>query len=90
MRWIGKETLVSFEEGRVGKEAIIGVGGVVDVRLLCGPADRRLGLEVIDFVRVISRGNCGTNGKKVSKMSDSNRLLYYVYSRMMTHKGGRC
>ena len=30
----------------------------------------------------------GTNGKKVSKMSDSNRLLYYVYSRMMTHKGG--
>ena len=30
----------------------------------------------------------GTPGKKVSKMSDSNRLLYYVYSRMMTHKGG--
>ena len=29
-----------------------------------------------------------TQGKKVSKMSDSNRLLYYVYSRMMTHKGG--
>ena len=58
MRWIGKETLVSFEEGRVGKEAIIWVGGVVDVRLSCGPADRRLGLEVIDFVRVISRGNC--------------------------------
>ena len=57
MRWIGKETLVSFEEGRVGKEAIIWVGGVVDVRLSCGPADRRPGLEVIDFVRVISRGN---------------------------------
>ena len=30
----------------------------------------------------------GTKGKKVSKMSDSNRILYYVYSRMMTHKGG--
>ena len=29
-----------------------------------------------------------TQGKKVSGMSDSNRLLYYVYSRMMTHKGG--
>ena len=58
LRWIGKETLVSFEEGRVGKEAIIWVGGVVDVRLSCGPADRRLGLEVIDFVRVISRGKC--------------------------------
>ena len=28
-----------------------------------------------------------TQGKKVSGMSDSNRLLYYVYSRMMTHKG---
>ena len=58
LRWIGKETLVSFEEGRVGKEAIIWVGGVVDVRLSCGPADRRLGLEVKDFVRVISRGKC--------------------------------
>ena len=58
LRWIGKETLVSFEEGRVGKEVIIWVGGVVDVRLSCGPADRRLGLEVIDFVRVISRGKC--------------------------------
>ena len=58
LRRIGKENLVSFEKGRVGKEAIIGVGGVVDVRLWCGPADRRLGLEVIDFVRVISRGNC--------------------------------
>ena len=30
----------------------------------------------------------GTSGKKVSKMSDTNRLLYYVYSRIMTHKGG--
>ena len=29
-----------------------------------------------------------TKGKKVSGMSDTNRLLYYVYSRMMTHKGG--
>ena len=28
-----------------------------------------------------------TQGKKVSGMSDSNRLLYYVYSHMMTHKG---
>ena len=30
----------------------------------------------------------GTPGKKVSQMSDSNRLLYYIYSRIMTHKGG--
>ena len=29
-----------------------------------------------------------TKGKKVSGMSDTNRLLYYVYSLMMTHKGG--
>ena len=29
-----------------------------------------------------------TKGKKVSGMSDTNRLLYYVYSRLMTHKGG--
>ena len=29
----------------------------------------------------------GTNDKKVSKMSDSYRVLYYIYSRMMTHKG---
>ena len=57
-RRVGKESGVPFEEGRVGKEAIIWVGGVVDVRLSCGPADRRLGLEVIDFVRVISRGKC--------------------------------
>ena len=28
-----------------------------------------------------------TKGKKVSGMSDSNRLLQYIYSRMMTHKG---
>ena len=30
----------------------------------------------------------GTSGKKVSKMSDTYRVLYYVYSRIMTHKGG--
>ena len=29
-----------------------------------------------------------TKGKKVSAMSDSNRVLQYVYSRLMTHKGG--
>ena len=28
-----------------------------------------------------------TKGKKVSGMSDSNRVLQYVYSRLMTHKG---
>ena len=29
-----------------------------------------------------------TKGKKVSGMSDSNRVLQYIYSRLMTHKGG--
>ena len=29
-----------------------------------------------------------TKGKKVYGMSDSNRVLQYVYSRFMTHKGG--
>ena len=29
-----------------------------------------------------------TKGKKVSAMSDSNRVLQYIYSRLMTHKGG--
>ena len=29
-----------------------------------------------------------TKGKKVSGMPDSNRVLQYVYSRLMTHKGG--
>ena len=29
-----------------------------------------------------------TKGKKVPGMSDSNRVLQYLYSRMMTHKGG--
>ena len=57
MRWIGKETLVSFEEGRVGKEAIIGVGGGVDIRLWFLPPDRGLVPAVIDVIRVISRDN---------------------------------
>ena len=55
LRWIGKETLVSFEEGRVGKEAIIGVGGVVDIRLWFLPPDRGLVPEIINFIWVISR-----------------------------------
>ena len=55
MRWSGKENLVSFEEGRVGKEAIIGVGGVVDIRLWFLPPDRGLVPEVINFIWVISR-----------------------------------
>ena len=29
-----------------------------------------------------------TKGKKVSAMPDSKRVLQYVYSRLMTHKGG--
>ena len=30
----------------------------------------------------------GTKGKKVSAMPDSKRVLQYVYSRLMTNKGG--
>ena len=30
----------------------------------------------------------GTEGKKVSGMSDINRVIQYIYSRIMTHKGG--
>ena len=29
-----------------------------------------------------------TKGKKVSGMSDSNRVLQYIYSQLMTHQGG--
>ena len=57
MRRIGKGSGVAFEEGRVCKEAIIGVGGVVDIRLRFLPPDGGLVSEVIDFIRVISRGN---------------------------------
>ena len=55
-RRVGKESGVPFEEGRVGKEAIKGVGGVVDIRLWFLPPDRGLVPEVIDFIWVISRG----------------------------------
>ena len=57
MRRVGKENGVPFEEGRVGKEAIIGVGGGVDIRLWFLPPDRGLVPEVIDVIRVISRDN---------------------------------
>ena len=30
----------------------------------------------------------GTEGKKVSGMTDHNRVIQYIYSRIMTHKGG--
>ena len=56
-RRVGKESGVSFEEGRVGKETIIGVGGGVDSRLWFLPPDRGLVPEIIDVVRVISRDN---------------------------------
>ena len=55
LRRVGKENGVPFEEGRVGKEAIIGVGGVVDIRLWFLPPDRGLVPEIIDFIWVISR-----------------------------------
>ena len=44
--------------------------------------------EALKYSKEVLDKLYGTSGKKVSKMSDSNRLLYYVYSRMMTHKGG--
>ena len=56
LRRVGKESGVPFEEGRVGKEAIKGVGGGVDSRLWFLPPDRGLVPEVIDFIWVISRG----------------------------------
>ena len=56
LRRVGKENGVPFEESRVGKEAIIGVGGVVDIRLWFLPLDGGLVAEVIDFIWVISRG----------------------------------
>ena len=55
MRRVGKENGVPFEEGRVGKEAIIGVGGVVDIRLWFLPPDWGLVPEIINFIWVISR-----------------------------------
>ena len=56
LRRVAKVSGVPFEEGRVGKEAIIGVGGVVDIRLWVLPSDRGLVSEVINVVWVISRG----------------------------------
>ena len=56
LRRIGKENLVSFEKGRVGKEAIIWVGGVVDIRLSNFPPKRGLVSEVVDVVWMIGRG----------------------------------
>ena len=56
MRRVGKVSVVAFEEGRLCEEAIIGVGGVVNIRLWFLPSDRRLVLEVIDFIWVIARG----------------------------------
>ena len=56
LRWIGKETCVSFEEGRVGKEAIIWVGGVVDIRLSNFPPNGGLVSEVVSVVWVFGRG----------------------------------
>ena len=54
---VGKESGVPFEEGGVGKEAIKGVGGIVDIGLLFFPPNRGLLSDVINFVWVISRGN---------------------------------
>ena len=56
LRRVGKESGVPFEEGRVGKEAIKGVGGIVDIGLFFLPPNRGLVSEVINVVWVISRG----------------------------------
>ena len=55
-RRIGKVSGVPFEEGGVGKEAIKGVGGIVDIRLFFLPPNRGLVSEVINVVWVIARG----------------------------------
>ena len=55
-RRVGKVTGVPFEEGGVGKEAIKGVGGIVDIGSLFLPPNRGLVSDVIDFVWIISRG----------------------------------
>ena len=56
-RRVGKVSGVPFEEGGVGKEAIKGVGGIVDIGLCFFPPNRGLISDVINFVWVISRGN---------------------------------
>ena len=56
VRRVGKVSGVPFEEGGVGKEAIKGVGGIVDIGLLFFPPNRGLLSDVINFVWVISRG----------------------------------
>ena len=55
-RRVGKVSGVPFEEGGVGKEAIKGVGGIVDIGLFFLPPNRGLVSEVINVVWVISRG----------------------------------
>ena len=71
-RRVGKVSGVPFEEGRVGKEAIIGVGGVVDIRLWVLPSDRGLVSEVIDFIWVISRDK-GYGGVRCGGIGGSGR-----------------
>ena len=56
LRRVGKVSGVPFEEGGVGKEAIKGVGGIVDIGLFFLPPNRGLVTEVINVVWVISRG----------------------------------
>ena len=56
VRRVGKVSGVPFEEGGVGKEAIKGVGGIVDIGLFFLPPNRGLVSEVINVVWVISRG----------------------------------
>ena len=48
--------MVSFKEGRVGKETIKRKGGVVDIMLSDFPPNRGLIAEVINVVWVIGRG----------------------------------
>ena len=55
-RRVGKVSGVPFKEGGVGKEAIKGVGGIVDIGLFFLPPNRGLVSEVINVVWVISRG----------------------------------
>ena len=49
-RRVGKVSGVPFEEGGVGKEAIKGVGGIVDIGLFFLPPNRGLVSEVINVV----------------------------------------
>ena len=56
VRRVGKVSGVPFEEGGVGKEAIKGVGGIVDIGLWFLPPNGGLVAEVINVVWVIGRG----------------------------------